>query len=271
MIKKFLKVFLSPLFNERGEVRIGEEEELEEKDKKNPPAGANQQLEEAQKRIKELEEKAASLETEKKGIYSDFKKERETRQKLEQQTLEEKERMLRRESGEDEFGEIGDDDFITGKHLKKLISGLNGRDKKRAIQEMENRANERVAVDEDRMSNLCEAKPDKYPIPYEEAIDAFKELAEKDPTLWAKYDRARFRPGGKPAELAYKIALREHPKFKDQSEKTVREKLLDELEEKGKRPPKLKAGGSGGKTRLEDMTDEEIANLTDDELERYSR
>lgn len=268
--KDLLKLILSPLMNERGEVRVGDEEEDEAKDKKNPPAGADQQLEELNKRIKELEEKTAATEAEKKGIYADLKRERETRRNLEQ-SLEERERKIKEGTDEDAFGNIGDDDLITGKHIKHLLRGLGEREKKRLALDLKMRADDRVALDEQRVEELCETKPEKYPIPYEDAIKAFLELAEKDPSLWQAYDAAKHRSGGKPADYAYKTALREHPKFKEQTEIKAREKLLDELERAEKTPKKLRAGSGGGSKRLEDMSEDELSNLSDEELDRLAR
>lgn len=267
-LKHFLKLAIHPLMNERGEVSIGDDEDKDGKEKKDTPSPAA--IQELERKLKEAEDKAKEFENEKKGIYGDLKKERERNRQLEQ-SLDEKEKAISKGTEEDPLGDIADDDIITGKQLKKLNQAHTEKQRKTMVANFRFMADERVANDEDRVSTLCELRPDKYPVPYADAIKAFTELAENDPSLWQQYDAAKHRPGGKPAELAYKIALREHPKFKEQTEKTAREKLLEEMEEHEGKPKKLKGGSGGGSKRLEEMSDEEIGNLSDEDLERLSK
>lgn len=247
------------------------EEEIEQEEKKEKPsAGAEQQLEETNKRIKELEERLDAETKEKKGIYGDLKKEQEKRKQLEA-SLEERERKIQREEDDDIFAEMGDEDFITGKHLKKFNQAVTAREKKRIVQELQSRADERLANDEHRMMELCESGSEKFPVSYDEAIEAFKELAEDDPTIWRQFDAEKYRPGGRPALLAYKIAVREHKKFQEETKRKTREQLLNDMEEKEKKPAKLKGGAGGAAKRLDEMSDEEISGLSDEELDRLAR
>lgn len=266
---KFLKMLFpfAPLgFSVEGEEDGGGDGE----EKEIPPPGANQELEKLQKELEALREEKASIEKEKKGIYSDYKKEQEKRRQAEA-SLEERERKLKEEEKSDIFENLGDEDYITGKQLKKLTNALSVRERNRVMADLKMRADERVASDEARMQEICEVKSEKFPVPYDDAINAFIELAEKDPTLWTQYDQAKFKPGGRPAELAYKIALREHPKYQKLTEEKTRERLIEEMEKNGESPKKLKSGGGGAGKRLEDMTDQEISNLSDDELDKLSR
>ena len=130
--------------------------------------------------------------------------------------------------------------------------------------------NERMADDEERIEELIEAKPDKYPVGYDEALNKFKSLATTNPGLWDQVNREATRPGGRPARLLYQIAMREHPELLATTRKRERESLLEELEREGEKPPKLKGGGGAGK-KLKDMTENEIMSLSDDELARLRK
>lgn len=245
------------------------EETIElEKEKETPTPGADQELEDLKAKLKETEEKNAALEKEKGGIYRDLKSEQEKRRQYEEQ-LAEKDKRIREEEDKDIFSNLADDEYITGKQLKAFQKDMSVKERNRLIRDMRLRADERAFTDEQRMQELTELNPKKYPIAYQEAIDAFVELANKDPLLWEQYDQMKLKPGGKPAEFAYKTAVREHQKFQEATAKKTRETLLDEMRKKENEPIKLRGGG--GSKRLEDLSDSDISSLSDEELEKLSR
>lgn len=244
------------------------DEIIDDKKPNDPPPAANQELE---KRLKELEDKTAQLESEKKGIYADLKKE-EARRREAEERLSFKEKKIRESKEEEDelLSDLEDDEYLTGKQLKSFHKKLLDRGKQREIGLMKVQADERVANDEARMQDLCELNPDKYPVAWADAVEAWKELCEEDPSLWQQYDFEKFRPGGHPAKLIYKIVLRDHDKFQDLTKKKTREELLDEMEKQDASKKKLKGGGGSGKKSLEDMSDEEISNLSDEELDKLA-
>jgi hypothetical protein len=238
--------------------------------KKSPPPGANQELDTAQAKIKELEEKAATLEKEKSGIYRDLKQEQEKRRQTDER-LSEIEAKIKGEEEKNLSEQVSDDEYITGKHFKTLLKDLNSKERQRLVRDLQLRSAERVFSDEQRLMELIELNPRKYPVPYQEAVDAFKELADKDSSLWDQFDSIKLKPGGRPAEFVYKYALDHHDKFQKSKEKTIRESLLDDMRREESKPVKIKTGAGAVSKKLDDLTDEDISNLSDEELDRISR
>uniref|UniRef100_A0A6M3L5I4 Uncharacterized protein n=1 Tax=viral metagenome TaxID=1070528 RepID=A0A6M3L5I4_9ZZZZ len=163
----------------------------------------------------------------------------------------------------------GDDEYIQGKDLKKIVDAIK-KDAKKQVDDtvkgfMSLRAKERLADDEDRMADK------KLDIPYNDAMEKFKELAEDDATLWDQVNRESHRPGGKPAQLAYKIALRDHPDLAKKLNQKTRDELIDEITKTGKMPAKLSGGGRSGKLDPKNLTQEDIYKMSDKELDDLSR
>lgn len=261
------KMIWKMLLNQRGEVALNGEPQLDENGNEIPSPGAKQEPEEDQ--LKKLQEQIAALEKEKSGIYRDLKGEQEKRRQYEDKLLQLEQKVTKAED-EDFVSQVGDEDFITGKQLKAFIDTLSKRERERYVRDAQMRGQERAATDEVRMKEIVEANPKKYPVNYDEAIQAFIELADKDPGLWRQYDTLKFTPGGKPAEFAYKYALREHDKYRAEAERKTRENLIEELRRKENEPVRLRSGSGAGK-RIEDLSDVEISNMSDDELEKAMR
>lgn len=230
----------------------------------NPDDG---QKSEVQEQIKKLQEQVTSLEREKKGIYGDLKSEKERRQDLERR-IQEKERLI--DEKKDLIESLADDEYITGKHLKDIRRSEQEKTAKIMRDGAVRRGEERMADDENRMSELCELNPKKYPVSYVDAIKEFEALANEDSSLWEEVDKAKYTPGGRPAEIAYKIALRESPKFQEMTRKKTREELLEEIENQGRSPRRL-SGSSGGGKSIERLSDSDIHHMTDEELQRALR
>lgn len=264
----FLQYLVSTLSNERGEAEI-QDPPVKEGEEQDPPPGAKQEptLEE---RLAAMESKYDEAEREKKGIYDDLKSERERRRELEQK-MAQNEQKIREQDEQDPLSGLGDEDFITAKQLKQLQAAHSLRERKRIMADLQGRAAERMASDESRLIELCDLNPKKFPVPYEEAIKEFESLAKKDPSLWDEIDRQKFKPGGKPAEAAYRIALRESSKFLQEKERRTREALLDEIENHEDKPRRLRSGSGGAARRLDQMSDQEIMGLSDDDLDKALR
>jgi len=248
-MKKFKK-YLEILFCERGFAEV-----------EDPTLAAKQELETTKAQLAEETKRREALENEKRGIFDDLKTERQKRQELEQ-TLNANKRHIDDQRGD---LEIDDEEIIDGKRLKRVLKVVSDNLNKRDVNNVEIRAAERVAMDEMRIQELSELNPKKYPIDYDEAIEEFTKLANADPSLWEQYDAQKYKAGGRPAEFAYRLALRESPKFREVHEKRIREEVVDKLNE-DKDPKKLKGGGSGAGKTGDRLSDSDISNMTDAEL-----
>ena len=235
--------------------------------KADPSPGAKQEPQEDQ--LKKLQEQIATLEKEKSGIYRDLKTEQEKRRQYEDKLLQLEQKVTKAED-EDLISKVDDEDFITGKQLKVLMDTLNKRERDRYVRDAQMRGQERAANDEVRLKEIVEANPKKYPVSYDEAIQAFIELADKDPGIWRQYDTLKFTPGGKPAEFAYKYALREHEKFQKVQEQRTRENLIEELRRKENEPVKFRSS-SGSSKSIDDLSNEDVSHMSDEELDRVAR
>lgn len=237
-----------------------------------PPPAANQEHDEA---IKKLNDEKADLEKEKSGIYGDLKRETGKRQELERR-LDELDKKIadEKDQHDEDFGIPDDEEFSTNKSLRafltKLTKGLNKKDQDRAIRDASVRALDRVDLDEDRVMESIEVGRKGFETPWKEIVEEFKVLAQNDPSLWQQYDRLKYTPGGRPALWVYKTTIRESEKYQKKSNEKIRESLIDEIRENADKPIKLRGAG-GREKELKDMTEEEIHNMSDDELDRATR
>lgn len=228
---------------------------------KTPEASADQaaQLQTLTTQITDLTAKLKELEHERTGTVNDLREERRLRQQLEA--------TVKKAEGEVEdlgLSTLKDEDYLTAGTFKKALTGLTKALAKSREQDSVARAEERMADDEARMTEKTSGKD---AVPYDDALDEFKTLAKSDPSLWEDVQREARRPGGKPAEKAYKIALRESPKFRDLERKRAREDVVRQIDETGKLPTLKGGGGKAGDKDLTKLTDEEIAGLSDEELD----
>lgn len=220
--------------------------------------GSEPTIEELKEQLKKTNEKITSMEEshrkEKKGIIEDLQRERDFRQQLE-------EKIRSKSKGEDEdpFEGRADDDIVTVGDLKKVTSKQQLAKDKERLADLKDRAAERMDRDEERLIRITEKPSELYPVPYDEALEAFKELTEKDKTLWDEVNREALRPNGKPAEKMYRIAITQHPKLANVAKKSEREKIIEQMESEGKIPKRLSGGGAGkGELDLSTMSDEDI-------------
>ena len=215
------------------------------------------ELETLTKSITDLNSRIKELEHESSGKEADLREERRLRQQLE-------DKIKQAEGKVDELGlgDLKDDDYLTAGAFKKALLGLTKVMDQGRKNEQRQRAEERMADDESRMMGRADLD-----VPYEEALDEFKRLTKQDPSLWEDVNREANRPGGRPAEKAYKIALRESPKYRGLERKKGREEIVKQIDETGK-VPSLKGGGGGDRPKdLSKMTDEDISKLSDADLD----
>lgn len=230
------------------------EEQDTRKDEK-PEDNGEPTVAELQKQIKDLETKISDAEGSHKkelsGMLYDLKQERKLRQDAEEKKGKEKEE----EEGDPLKGK-SDDDIVTVGEMRKSRTKEETDRKNRRIADIKERAADRMDRDEERMQDRTATKSERYPVTYNEALEAFDELVLKDKTLWDEVNREALRPGGRPAQKMYDIALTQHPELSKTVKKSEREKILEELEEKGEIPKRLPGGGTGkGEVNLEEMDD----------------
>jgi len=192
------------------------------------------------------------------GIYGDLKKEREIRQKL-------TEKVEELEAAGGGGGGEGDT-YLTTASAKKLLDDAK-KDMSKQIESIRDEsAKERETADESRMKEMKD-----LPIPYLDAVKVFEQMAKSNHALYKQYVDECNRPGGKPAELAYKITLRDHPEFVALLDKKTREGIIKDITKTGK-IPKLPSGGAGGGTVDYDaMSPDELVKLPDDVLGKLAK
>ena len=224
-------------------------------------------IEELQEKLKELGDSIAEKDKHIQkldGIHNELRMTREELKEL--KSMQDKVRDKAEEAGI----EIPDDEYLTGKQIKEIIKKIDAKYEKLRKDDynlsMTNRAKERLADDEDRMSSKKDLE-----IPYEEAMDKFLELAKEDETLFEQVNREANRPGGKPAQLAYKIALREHPELVNKIKQKSREEIVDKIARGEDIPKRLSGGGGGGKLDYSRMTTQELSKLSDKEIKTALR
>jgi len=231
-------------------------EELTTPNKEPTAAELKQQLADTNKRIAELEE---SHKRETGGLAFDLKQERQKRQELEQ-------RLKGKGSGEEEdpLKDKADDEFITAKDLKLLQTRQEIQAKKERQAMLQERMDERMDTDEERMVKLTAPdkdgkQPEEYPVTFAEAAKAFEKIAGNDKSLWEDIFREALRPRGRPAEKLYRIVLLQDANLSKLITQKTREKIVQEITNKPKTPTKL-GGGGGGKGEID------LTNIGDKEL-----
>lgn len=198
-----------------------------------------------------------SLKTEKTGIYTDLKAARKIIKDL-------NEKVTSLEAG---GGSLGDDsDFPNVGKVKALIADVTKVSNEKVDGIRNDMARERESTDDRRMKGRTD-----LPIPYVDAIKIFAGLAKLNPEFYEQVRRESARPGGRPAELAYKIALREHPEFVQKVKELGADEVITNLSNAGK-IKKLPAGGAGsGAKDANEMSFEEIMALSDDEWNKLAK
>lgn len=243
----------------------GTDDKPDDKDDKAGGGGKDKEptIEELQTKLKELGDSIAEKDKHIQrldGIQGEL---RQTREQLrEMKELQDK----LKDKADDAGIEIPDDEYLVGKQIKELIKKIDDKYEKQRKDDFNLsrsiRAKERLEDDEDRMLNKKDLE-----IPFKEAMDKFLELVKEDETLFEQVNREANRPGGKPAQLAYKIALREHPELVNKIKQKSREEIVDKIARGEEMPRRLSGGGGGGKLDYSKMTNDELSKLSDAEFE----
>ena len=211
--------------------------------------------------VSDLSGQLRQLSFEKDGTTRDLREERRVRQELEGKLV-----QLQEASDTLVIKDLKDDDYVNAAQVKKILGGMVKLIKTEKQRELDTRSDERMADDEDRMRERTDRDPQA--VKYDEAIDEFKALAAKDASLWDDVNREARRPGGHPAQKAYNIALRESPKYKGLERQRGREDVIKQIDDSG-RVPSLRGGGGAGRPKdLSKLTESDIANLSDVELDK---
>ena len=244
------------------------EEQGTRQDEKPQPAGKepdDQTVSELNKSVKNLKDQLDSLQNEKQGIYRDLKQERELRRQMEATVQE-----LQSRGKVDEFdiNKLADDEYLTAGQVKKLIAGLQGNAQNNENAQLQARSRENYANDEERLIEASKTVSDEYPVPYTEAVKEFEQMAKKNPVYWKTVHEESIRSGGKPAEVAYKIALTSKT-FLSKIRASTRESLLSELEKEGQIKPRKLPSGGAGKPELNaaNLSEEDLLSLSDTQLD----
>lgn len=238
---------------------LNAEEQIERAGEK--PEAQTPSVEDLQKQIADNDKKIKDMEEthkrETSGLVEDARLERKRRQDIED---------LNKPKGEkkDLLEGRTDDDIVTVGDVKKMRTEEAKDRQSERVGRLKERAAERMDTDEERMQDKTAKASDRYPIPYDEALKAWDELVRKDPKLWDDIHREALRPGGKPAEKMYRIAIEEHPDIRNKAKVSEREKIIAELEREGKIPKRISGGGAGdGVVDLANMSDAQLLKLAE--------
>ena len=219
--------------------------------------------------VKDLTAKLDEATKEKNNFYGVMKGGQEMVQALEAELKEIKAKLdakgdddLLRGKADDEYLTVGEARKILEKAETKAKSAQAGDD----VAAQKELATENYASSEEAM--LEKDKANKLPIPYKEALAEFNAMASKNKALWVSVHQESIRRGGKPSELAYKIALTSD-KFIDKIKAGAREKLLNDLEKEGKiKPRKIASGGPGkGPLNPANLSEEDLLNMSETDLD----
>ena len=199
--------------------------------------------------------------------------ERRTRQELQTLVAELREQM--KASGQkDPLEGKEDDDTVTVGDVRKILAGAQNtaasNDAANQEKDLRSRAVANYNADEERLQRDEEAG--KLDVPFEEAMKEFSRMAKKNSGLLHSVNQEARKVGGKPAELAYKLACTS-PVFITRIKKTAREKLVTDLEREGKlKPRKLPSGGGPqGPLDAKNLSDEDLLNMSDEALDKAIR
>lgn len=227
--------------------------------RKNIPQLTAEEIQGLKTSITDLTTQLGDLKTEKTGIYTDLKKARDIIK-----DLNEKVKTLEAGGG----GAPGaDEDFPTIAKTRALIVEGIKELKQETIDLRTDVARDRELVDE----RVMKARTD-LPIPYSDAIKVFVVLAKANPTFYKQVQEEGSIPGGRPAHLAYKIALREHPEFVQKVKELGAQEIIANLTKIGKLPKVLPAGGAGGgEPDVNEMSIEQLMALPDDKLDKIAK
>src|SRR3990167_11456286 len=246
---------------------LSDEEKELRADEKPEPEGVKPEektIDELTRSIKDLKIQLDSLQNEKQGIYRDLRQERDTRQQLEAALGE----MQRRGGDEIDINALADDDNITAGQVKKLIAGLQNNAQHAENLGMKQRSAENYSNDEERLHELSKAGTDEYPISYVDAIKEFEQMAKKNLAYWTAVQQESLRVNGRPAEIAYRIALTSKT-FLSKIRAAERESILSKLETEGQiKPRKLPSGGSGkAEINPSTISEEDLLKLSESQLD----
>ena len=230
---------------------------VEEKPSGTNDGGGSSEVEKLTNSVKELTEKVENLQREKSGIYGDYKEQKEANKQLKAKVDELEEKLS---SG----GEGDSDLYLTVNKAKTMLANSEKKIDEAKTELRGEFAAERERVDERRMKERKD-----LPIPYEEAIKVWAKMAKDDPSLYRQVKDEGMKPGGRPAELAYKIAIREHPEFVKRIKESTREEVVKNLNKTGAK--RLPGGAAGGQRDYNDMSIEDLMKLDDKTLDALAR
>lgn len=217
--------------------------------------------------VKKLNTQLAKVEEERGGLIGDLKGERQARQAA-QQTIVDLEAKIKGKKDDDPLEGLEDDDPMTIGQVRKLlvnakqIAAADGADADE--KQLRDRAVANYTTDEEAMQGK-----DKLAVPYDDVIKEFEKMAKTRPSLMVAVNAEARRPNGKPAELAYNLALTSKA-FSNVVAKEARENLIRDLVGQGKlKPTKILGGGggAGGPRDAANMSEEDLLNCSDAELD----
>lgn len=258
---------MTKLSKEAWDALSTEEQQVRQEERPEEPGSAQPTAEELSQQIADLSTKLKKLEDERGGLIGDLTAERQTRQQLAAKVKE-----LEETGGGDKGGfnldKMADDDYLTAGQVKQIINQLQTKGSKEAQAEEEQLSKENYNTDEERMIGLTVKPTEDYPVPYNEAIEEFNKMVKKSPAYWAAVNVESRRKNGKPAEVAYKIALTSKT-FINKIKTSAREDLIDELQKQGKIPKKLPSGGpaDGGEIDPSLLTEQQLLEMPESQLE----
>ncbi len=219
--------------------------------------------------LKNINVKLAEFEDQKSGLIGDVQAERRLRQNLEI-TVNELRAQLIDKGKADPFDGRDDTDTMTVGDIKKLISGLK-KDSASASATNEETHLRATAVKNysDDETRLLDKETDGKlgKVSYKDAMAEFHVLAKAKPALMIAVNAEARSGSGRPAELAYTIALTS-PKFSNVIAKAAREELIQELARQGKLDITKIPGGSptGDKTDPNLLSEQQLLDMPEAEL-----
>ena len=236
----------------------------EKPDEVQGPTSPTPTVEELGTQVKDLTDKLNNLTQERDGVIGDLRSERELRQSLDATVKQLQQQTAAR--SDDPLAGKSDEDYLTVADVKKILAQANKTAGESRTQDEnatnQRRSQENYAGDESRVTDKKDLE-----VPYKDAIKEFNTMAKANPALWQTVHLESIRVGGKPAELAYTIALTS-PTFVSRIKTKEREALILKLENEGKLPKKLPPGGPGaGPIDASVMSEEQLLNLSDAQLE----
>ena len=217
--------------------------------------------------VKKLNTQISKLEEEKGGLIGDLKGERQSRQ-VAQQTIIDLETKIKGKADTDPLEGKEDDDPITVGEVRKILVNAKRVAAVDDASATENQLRDKAVSNYSADEEVMQGKKDLV-VPYADGIKEFEKMAKLKPSLMVAVNAEARRTGGKPAELAYNLALTSKA-FSNVIAKDARDQLVKDLIEQGKlKPAKISGGGggSGGPRDAAHMSEEDLLSCTDEELD----